>query len=136
MFFEISCATCLEELKSIERFIWPDYHENADFMLLPIGVGHTDKELDNYRKEHSIPFSLYPDEYGEILPKFTMKTALPLMYVVDKANKIVYISEGYEDAGYIGLKRILARTSNAEPIYTDPLQEDDDWNSLLYKLNN
>lgn len=101
-FFATWCPPCQKELASVQQMLWPKYKDNKDFVLLVIGREHSEAELVKYNERKGFDFPLYPDKNRQIYEKFA-KSVIPRSYLVSRAGKIVYVTQGYTEAEFAEL---------------------------------
>ncbi len=105
-FFATWCGPCRTELPKIEAEIWNKHHSNPKFLMLTFGREHTWKEVDNFKADNKFTFPFYPDPKRGVYGKFAKQT-IPRSFLMDEEGKIIYLSEGFEEAHFNELVKLI-----------------------------
>lgn len=107
-FFATWCPPCRIELAEMEKTLWPEYKDRADFVLLVIGREHSDAELRKYNETKRFSFPLYPDKDRSIYAAFATQL-IPRSYLIDKNGIIIFTTEGYIPKEFGNLMKAIDR---------------------------
>lgn len=101
-FFATWCVPCVAELPLLQRQVWARYKNNKNFVLLLIGRGHSDSEVQAFKEKHNFDLPMYPDKEKKIYSLFATRY-IPRNYLINKEGNIVYLSTGFEEKEFATL---------------------------------
>jgi peroxiredoxin len=93
-FFATWCGPCMAEMPSLQEKVWMKYNDNAKFVMMSFGRGHTQAEVKTFKESKQLGFPVYPDTDKSIYGKFATQY-IPRNYIIDTNGTIVYASTGY-----------------------------------------
>lgn len=105
-FFATWCGPCRAELPKIQSEIWNKHHSNPKFVMLTFGREHTWKEVEKFKTDNNFQFTFYPDPKRGVYGKFA-KLTIPRSFLLDEEGKIIYLSEGYDEAHFNELVKLI-----------------------------
>ena len=82
-FFATWCMPCNLELPVLQKEIWERYKDNKKFRLLVVGRGHTEAEMDSFKKVKGYTLPFYPDRSEGVYAQFAGEY-IPRNYLIDR----------------------------------------------------
>lgn len=105
-FFATWCGPCRIELPKIEAEIWKKHQSNPKFAMLTFGREHTWEEVEKFKQENHFDFPFYPDPKRGVYSKFATQL-IPRSILLDEKGTIIYLSEGFEQAHFDDLVKLI-----------------------------
>lgn len=105
-FFATWCGPCKVELPKIQTEIWNKHQFNPKFVMLTFGREHTWKEVEKFKADNKFQFPFFPDPKRGVYGKFAKQT-IPRSILMNEEGKIIYLSEGYEEAHFNELVKLI-----------------------------
>lgn len=107
-FFATWCGPCVQEMPLIQTDIWNTLKDNPNFVLLSLGRGHSQEEINKFIEQKKFTFPIYADK-GKIIYSLFAKQYIPRNYLIDKNGKVVYASTGFSNNEFEELKIIIEK---------------------------
>lgn len=91
------CGVCQKEAPEFNRFfqeIEKDQKLKGRVKILGVAIGNSAREVENFKKEHAIPFPIFPDTETIVYRKIGSPGGSPLVYILRKAGNRWLIVDG------------------------------------------
>lgn len=106
--FATWCGPCQVELADMQKFMWPKYKDNKEFVFIVIGREHTDEQLAKYNEKKGFTFPLYPDPERKAYSQFAQQS-IPRAYLFGKDGKLIHSSVGYKSGDVNALLELIEK---------------------------
>ena len=87
-FFAVWCPPCKLELPVLQKYVWEEYKDYEDFMLLVIGREHDSKVIEGFIAEKGYKMPFVPDPDRRIFDLFATQY-IPRNVVIDRDGIII-----------------------------------------------
>ncbi|RPI24822.1 MAG: TlpA family protein disulfide reductase [Acidobacteria bacterium] len=106
-FFATWCGPCLAEMPRLEKDVWQRFR-GKNFAMIAIAREQSSSDLVPFVKQRGFSFPVAPDPKREVYSLFA-RQYIPRTYVLDSAGKIVFQSQGYNQAEFDRMIDLITR---------------------------
>jgi peroxiredoxin len=119
--FATWCPPCIEEMPYLEKEVWKPFKRD-DFAMVSVAREETLQVVAPFVEKHGLswPVALDPDRlaYGKYAEAF-----IPRNYVIDRAGKVVYQSQGFDLEEFEEMIEVIAaELAKPAPEAADPVE--------------
>lgn len=105
-FFATWCGPCRRELPLVQEQIYNKHKNNPKFAMLTFGREHNWEEVTKFAKDQNFVFPVLPDPKRGVYGIFATES-IPRSFVLDENGKVVYMTKGFTEEEFAGLKRFI-----------------------------
>ena len=104
-FFATWCGPCKDEMPVLEKNIQQPF-KSAGLMVVAVGRGHSESELEKFRDKNSYTFFYAADPTKELFGKFATNV-IPRAVLIGRDGKIKFQSVGFKPEEFIALENAV-----------------------------